>query len=150
MVFLKIDTDFQRLFSPHNVERAANATLDLSGRPDADLTLVLTDDDHLRALNREFLSKDAPTDVLSFPADEPDPETGRRYLGDVIVSVERAESQAEGGGHPLEAELQLLVVHGILHLLGYDHAAVDEKTNMWAIQAEVLERIGVSPAIVHD
>ena len=108
------------------------------------------DDVRIQALNRDFLAHDVPTDVLSFPADEPDPETGRRYLGDVVISLERAAEQARERGHAFEAEMQLLVVHGVLHLLGHDHAEAEEKARMWAAQAGVLERLGVSPNIVHE
>ncbi len=80
--------------------------------------------------------------MLSFQADELDPETGRRYLGDVIISYPRAQAQAQAGGHALPAELQLLVVHGVLHLLGHDHGAPAEKEAMWALQAEILQRLG--------
>ena len=78
--------------------------------------------------------------MLSFPASETDPETARRYLGDMLISVPRAANQAQATGHPLETEAQLLTVHGTLHLLGYDHAEAEEKTRMWKAQAEVLER----------
>ena len=124
--------------------------LDLSGIPDADLSIVLVDDARIQALNRDFLAHDAPTDVLSFPADEPDPETGRRYLGDVVISLARAEEQARERGHAAEAEMQLLVVHGVLHLLGHDHAEPGEKERMWMAQAQALERLGVSSKIVHE
>jgi probable rRNA maturation factor len=109
-------------------------------RPDEDceLTLVLSDDEQLHELNREFLGVDAPTDVLSFPADELDPDTGAQYLGDIILSLPRARAQASAGGHPTSAELQLLVVHGVLHLLGYDHGTAEEKAAMWERQAEIL------------
>jgi probable rRNA maturation factor len=88
--------------------------------------------------------------VLSFPADEPDPETGHRYLGDVVISLVRAQEQARARGHGVEAEMQLLVVHGILHLLGHDHAEAGEKERMWMAQAGALERLGISPNIVHE
>ena len=81
------------------LERAARAVLDLSGSPDADLTVVLVDDARIQGLNLEFLGHDAMTDVLSFPADEPDPETGRRYLGDVVISFARAQEQARERSH---------------------------------------------------
>ena len=110
---------------------------------DGDLTIVLTDDAQLHKLNQEYLGIDAPTDVLSFPASETDPETARRYLGDILISVPRAEEQARAAGHVLEAEVQLLVVHGTLHLLGYDHAEVDEKARMWKAQAEILDGLGL-------
>ena len=94
---------------------------------------MLTDNPHLQELNREYLGMDAPTDVLSFPASETDPETGARYLGDILISIPRAEEQAQSAGHPLEAEVQLLVVHGVLHLLGYDHAEARKRKvqQMW-------------------
>jgi len=147
---ITIETGSDQTFPVDLLERAARAVLDLSGVPDADLTLVLTGDPQIQTLNRDFLGIDAPTDVLSFPADEPDPETGRRYLGDVIVSLPRATEQAGERGHTVEAEVQLLVVHGVLHLLGHDHAGADDKARMWAIQAEALDRLGVSPKIVHE
>ncbi|KAF0108364.1 MAG: hypothetical protein FD146_938 [Anaerolineaceae bacterium] len=147
---IHVEIDAETNISAELVERAARAALDLSGAPDADLTVVLAGDERIRLLNRDFLGKDAPTDVLSFPADEPDPETGRRYLGDVVLSVPRAAAQAGERGHALEAEVQLLVVHGVLHLLGHDHAQAEEKARMWAAQSEVLARLGVSPAVVHE
>jgi probable rRNA maturation factor len=148
MIF--IESESGQTFPGDLLERAARAVLDLSGAQDADLTIVLVDDARIQALNRDFLAHDAPTDVLAFPADEPDPETGRRYLGDVVISTPRAEEQAREHGHAVEAEMQLLVVHGILHLLGHDHADVVEKECMWAAQARALERLGVSPQIVHE
>jgi probable rRNA maturation factor len=110
-----------------------------------DLSIVIDDDDRLHELNKQFLDIDAPTDVLSFPSgeEEPDPETGRIYLGDVIISYPRAADQAGTAGHPVMAEIQLLVVHGVLHLLGYDHGEPEEKAEMWAAQAKILDTLGV-------
>ena len=116
----------------------------------ADLTIVLTDDAQLHELNREYLGVDAPTDVLSFPASEADPETGVPYLGDILISIPRAAIQAQTAGHSLEAEVQLLAVHGVLHLLGYDHAQAEEKARMWSAQAEVLTRLGLSDLKIQD
>jgi probable rRNA maturation factor len=93
---------------------------------------------------------DAPTDVLSFPASEEDPETGASYLGDILISIPRAAQQALAGGHPLEAEVQLLVVHGVLHLLGHDRAEAEEKALMWNEQAKGLERLGLAYVKVQD
>ena len=150
MILVEFDPGAETSISQELVEDAAQAALDLSGAPDGDLTLVLTGDERLRALNKDFLGIDAPTDVLSFPADEHDPETGRRYLGDVIISVPQAKQQAGVGGHPLEAEIQLLVIHGVLHLLGHEHASADEKARMWAVQADTLKYIGIPPSIIHE
>jgi len=89
--------------------------------------VVISSDAQLLELNRQYLGIEAPTDVLSFQADELDPETGRRYLGDVIISYPRAQAQAEVGGHAVLDELQLLVVHGVLHLLGTTTALQKKK-----------------------
>ena len=148
MIF--IENELGATFSPDLLEHAAQLVLDFSGVPDADLTIALVDDARIQGLNRDFLAHDAPTDVLSFPADEPDPETGRRYLGDIVISLVRAAEQARERGHALEAEMQLLVVHGVLHLLGHDHAEPAEKERMWTAQAGLLERLGISPNIVHE
>lgn len=125
------------------LRRAAQETIKQSGAPpEAELSIVITSDRHLQALNRQHLGIDAPTDVLSFPAEETDPDTGETYLGDILVSLPRAQAQAESGGHALQDELQLLVVHGVLHLLGHDHAAEEEQRRMWQAQDTVLEAIG--------
>jgi probable rRNA maturation factor len=109
-----------------------------------DLTIVLSDDEHLQELNRQFLDIDSPTDVLSFPSDEVDPDSEIPYLGDVIISIQQAQLQAKAIQHPLEDELRLLVVHGVLHLMGYDHAEPEEQETMWALQANILARLGSS------
>jgi probable rRNA maturation factor len=150
MINIEIIPEFRRMFISGILERAANAALCQQSAPDVDLTLVLTGDSQVQALDLEFLDKDAPTDVLSFPSSETDPETGRRYLGDIIISVPQAEAQSLKAGHSLEAELSLLVIHGVLHLLGHDHARVKDKARMWAAQSEVLTRLGISPTIVYE
>ncbi len=114
--------------------------------PGGELTLVLTDDQGIQELNRDFLGLDAPTDVLAFGAQESGgpfvtaPGAGG-YLGDVIVSLPRATAQAAEMGHPLQQELDLLIVHGVLHLLGYDHANEEDKARMWAQQSAVLDEV---------
>lgn len=138
-------------FEKELVEHAARIALgDQSAPAQAELTIVLTDDEQLRDLNREFLGEDNPTDVLSFPSAEADPETGAPYLGDVLISVPRAAQQAQAAGHALEAEIQLLVVHGILHLMGHDHAQAADKARMWAAQARVLKQLGLAAIRVHE
>jgi probable rRNA maturation factor len=110
--------------------------------PALEISLLVTDDEQLRDLNRRFLGNDAATDVLSFPAGEIDPDSQALYLGDVALSLPRAMAQAEMGGHSLQSELQLLVVHGVLHLLGYDHATAAQKEAMWEVQAGILSQLG--------
>ena len=128
-----------------DLQRTAQATLQRTGAPPgAELTIVITDDEQLQALNRQFLGIDAPTDVLSFPAEDADPDTQGVYLGDILISYPQARAQSTSGGHTILDEVQLLVVHGVLHLLGYDHAEDAEKEKMWAIQAEILQSLGCS------
>ena len=141
---------------PTLLERAAKAALKhQTGSARANLTIVLTDNRRLRRLNREYLGIDAPTDVLSFPASEPDgsetdPETGSRYLGDILISVPYARKGAKQAGNSLEAEVQLLVVHGVLHLLGHDHGKPREKATMWKAQREILESLGLGDVQIRE
>ena len=114
------------------------------------LTIVITDNDAVRALNRQYRGLDAPTDVLSFPAeplpvDLPDEPP---YLGDLVIAYPYALAQAEQEGHDPGDSLALLVVHGTLHLLGYDHDTADHRAAMWAAQEAAISTLGISPKIV--
>lgn len=142
---LKIDADFKAQVESKTLRATARAALEHAAAPaPAEVTLLLTDDRALHLLNLDYLNQDYPTDVLAFPSGELDPETGRRYLGDIAISFPQARVQAEKGSHPVMAELQLLVVHGLLHLLGHDHAQPEEKKRMWAVQAEILKQLGIT------
>ena len=133
------------------VAGAAEATLHHQAVPPGDsLTVVVTGDDEIRQLNRQYRGLDVPTDVLSFQTRYLNPEDGSTYLGDVIISVPQAQAQAEGRGHSLADEIQLLVVHGILHLLGHDHDDPHGKAHMWAAQAAILEQLGVSAQVLNE
>ena len=148
---INIKSDFP--FPKELLERAARAALEHQASReslDSELTIVLTNDARLKELNRDYLGIDAPTDVLSFPASETDPETGARYIGDILISTARAQSQATAAGHPLESEVQLLVVHGVLHLLGHDHAEAQEKARMWQAQTEILAQLGLANVQVRE
>ena len=138
-------------FAENLLERAAQTALEHQAHAlDSELSIILTNDARLQELNLNYLGIDAPTDVLSFPASETDPETGEHYIGDILISVPRAQAQAEAAGHPLEAEVQLLVVHGVLHLLGHDHAQAEEKARMWNAQAEILGRLGLGSIQIRE
>jgi probable rRNA maturation factor len=122
---------------------AAQTALDTSPEfVSADLTLVFVGDDEIRDLNNTYRGIDSPTDVLSFASGEVDPESGIYYLGDIILSFPRAVEQSAKAGHPVENEIRLLIVHGVLHLLGYDHTTEAEKNTMWQKQASILQSIG--------
>lgn len=111
---------------------------------ESDVSVVFEDDDHLQELNRQFLDVDSPTDVLSFPSDETDPDSGHHYLGDIIISVPTAARQAVRANHPLQNEIHLLLTHGLLHLLGFDHSEPQQKKEMWQLQASYLNDLGIT------
>ncbi len=145
MIFCNIDARYKNLKLDHLLMAAAKTALQHEAAPaDAELTLVITGDARLRELNQQFRDEAKPTDVLSFPSEEKDLESGHRYLGDVVISLPRARAQAKAAGHPLQVELQLLTVHGILHLLGHDHGSAQEKALMWAAQDAILKNLGLS------
>ncbi len=164
-IAIKIAPAYRGKVAPDLLRRAAEVALAQAGAAPTgavstgtgELTIVVTGDRRIRELNRQYLGEDRPTDVLAFPSANLQaplhaaqdklfvaaPEAAT-YLGDIILSYPRAREQAEAAGHPVEAELQLLVVHGVLHLLGYDHAGAEEKAHMWALQGQVLRTLGLS------
>jgi probable rRNA maturation factor len=144
MITLDIREEYLSLVDSRQIEAAAKTALEIqTANTEVDLTIVITGDEQLRELNRQYRDIDAPTDVLSFPADFTDPENETPYLGDILISYSRAEKQAAARGHTTLAELQLLVVHGFLHLLGFDHTQAQEKAEMWAAQSEILRQLGL-------
>ena len=137
---LKLKPAYRARVEPATLRAAARVALKQQVAPaPSEVTVMIAGDSDLRALNRQFLGHDRPTDVLSFPARDPDPTTGRLYLGDIAISYPQARASALRGGHTVRAELQLLIVHGVLHLLGHDHAESAEKARMWADQVAILK-----------
>lgn len=145
MLFLEIHESFTKKIDSETVERVTRITLEHESVPweNNSLTLVITDDQQIKALNQQYRGVDSPTDVLSFPANYPDPDSATNYLGDVLISYPRTEDQAVEAGHLVDQELQLLLVHGVLHLLGYDHTKPGERKRMWTAQAEILDLLGI-------
>jgi probable rRNA maturation factor len=150
-ISVQVDEPFQDSVAAEAVRRAALATLlhqeDSAHSGPGELTVVITGDDQIQELNRRFLGHDRPTDVLAFADDTRGPFAALpglpRYLGDVIISCPRAAAQATEAGHAAQAELQLLVVHGVLHLLGHDDREPRLRAAMWAAQAAILQALGV-------
>jgi len=110
---------------------------------DADVAIVLVDEGAMESLHVQWMDEPGPTDVLSFPMDElrpgtEDAPTPAGLLGDIVLCPQVAQAQAETAGHSTMAELQLLTTHGILHLLGFDHAEPDEEKEMFGLQREIL------------
>jgi probable rRNA maturation factor len=113
---------------------------------DAVTVLTLTGDEHLREYNRRYRGLDEPTDVLAFAAQEKSrdqrfqaPPGTEKWLGDIVISLPRARHQAKEARHSMNDEVRLLAVHGLLHLLGYDHAEADEEVRMTAMTSRILE-----------
>ena len=126
------------------VKKAARTALECEGMDEpCEIGVTLTDDRGIHNVNLENRGVDAPTDVLSFPIDEPDLDTGCRFLGDMVLSLERVAAQAEeyGGGYAHEA--QYLTVHSVLHLLGYDHLDEGaEKARMREREKAIMKELG--------
>ena len=148
-----VEDAFAGRVSEELVRRAAEAALQAehTAGPDG-VTVLITGDEKLRELNRQFLGQDEVTDVLSFnetpgwrngvpPAGAGAFPAGEARLGDIVISLPQAQRQAEAAGHPAERELAMLAVHGVLHLLGYDHAEHGEERVMSGKTERVLERV---------
>lgn len=117
--------------------------------PNTGMTIVIEDNEAITELNQEFRQVDTPTDVLSFPVDEiPLDEDEPPYIGDLVLAYPYAKAQAEREGHEIGDSFALLVVHGTLHLLGYDHDTPQNRAEMWAAQEKALIALGISPALV--
>ena len=131
------------------VRRAILTVGRLYGALDAEVSVTLTNDAHIHALNRDYRGVDRPTDVLSFALTESEePEIfdapGGVVLGDLVISLERAAAQAETYGHSFLRELSFLTVHGMLHLLGYDHIEEEERLEMEEEQRHVMDVLGIA------
>ncbi len=109
----------------------------------ATLSVVLVSNRAIRQLNKEWMSKDRPTDVLSFPlALEPPDEDQPWELGEIVISVEKASEQAQEYGHTFEREMAFLFVHGALHVFGFDHMTPPDEKEMFARQKKILQSAG--------
>lgn len=140
-ILITIDEAYEDYVAPADLERTARAALDAEKLPPAELGILITSDALIHDLNRRYADEDKPTDVLSFSLREGEefvsPDDTLR-LGEVIISLDTAKRQAEDAGRALDAEVAHLLVHGILHLLGYDHAEPEEERAMQARERELL------------
>jgi len=147
----EISKDIRKL-----IEKAVKLCVKKVGFPyPCEACVTLTDNESIKELNLEHRGIDKATDVLSFPVieyvnGEPqiqpgdmDPDSGRVFLGDIIISVEKAFEQAGNFGHSVERELAFLAVHGVLHLLGYDHETEPDEKRMFSLQEDVLNEMGL-------
>ena len=143
MLDISIANRFRKQISISDLEKAADASLLACNRPSSDRIALRISTNHvLRDFNQKFRGLDEATDVLSFENEYDDPQDGSHMLGDILISLEKAEEQASSGGHTLEQELEMLLVHGVLHLCGQDHGTRGEYTKMSALQDEILAGLG--------
>ncbi|MBS1251619.1 MAG: Endoribonuclease YbeY [Anaerolineales bacterium] len=147
---IQVDEQFAAAVDLGAIERQVARTLStVAPEEPAALTVVITDNATIQRLNRQYLGVDAPTDVLAFSHGEgaamPSVDAGPRYLGDIIVSYERALAQATEYDEPAPRELSRLIIHGMLHLLGYDDQHAADREEMWEVQEQLLARPGAAP-----
>lgn len=145
----------------YEIKRVLEKALNFLGQPSKQLemSLSIVSPDEIRQLNAQYRNVDSVTDVLSFPAadvnrqtiilsdfalDSINPETQRLNLGDVVICLDRAKQQAEEYGHGLNREICFLALHGLLHLLGYDHEEEADEKQMTSLQKEILQSAGIS------
>lgn len=146
-VFIRRRAPKSVALSTRDVKRVAEKMLIELGFPDAELSLLLTDDATIHGINLEHRGKNKPTDVLSFPQNEfygplrPKRGSDLNLLGDVVVSLDTAQRQALGRKRSLFEEVRFLLAHGVLHLLGYDHMTPDEKKVMTSRTREIVRRV---------
>ncbi|MDD6572553.1 MAG: rRNA maturation RNase YbeY [Thermoflexaceae bacterium] len=150
------DTEYEEV-----VTQVINEAMDYEKCPyEAEVNVLLTDNEGIREINREYRKMDSPTDVLSFPMTDYEapsqfdflencendcfnPETGELILGDIVLSVDKIKEQAYNYGHAEKRELAFLVAHSMLHLFGYDHESEEEAAIMEAKQNEILNKLNI-------
>jgi probable rRNA maturation factor len=147
-VSVLIDKEFKKLLSAIWLKKVAWQVLVAeNARPMVEMGLVITGQEKIRELNKKYLEEDKPTDVLSFPMIEPDvgencfvnPPDKRLRIGEVIISYPQAKEQAKEHHHRMKKEVAILIIHGVLHLLGYDHDTAWRKQVMRRRESEILQ-----------
>jgi probable rRNA maturation factor len=153
-ISFQIDESFESKVDTALIEKALGVALDLfnptsSSAPPPSVVVVVTDNETIQQLNYQYLGIDSPTDVLSFE-NIPDPdfpevdEAMLSHLGEIIIAYPVAQAQASAAGHAPQDEVTLLAVHGLLHLLGFDHDTPENRKNMWAAQHQIMTELGLA------
>jgi probable rRNA maturation factor len=140
MVIVQINSKISPLIDAEFITHIASETLAILALENSEISIVLENNEQIRKLNKDYRGLDEPTDVLSFSFNELDPDTGSNYLGDVIISTQKVKKQALDQGHSIKKELVTLIIHGILHLAGYDHSTEKEEKEFFDLQNEILEK----------
>ena len=130
----------EKLFtSKQFIAAVGNFALSKLKIPDVEITIIIVSNEKIRKLNKKHMNSNNETDVLSFNLGYHDPESDLEYLGDIVISGEKADEQAREFGHTVEKEMAILITHGILHLIGYEDQNIDDKTVMFKIQDLIIQ-----------
>ena len=152
-IYIDYSNEQDKLSPPEDIERliedcTRTALEEEEITDDAEVSVTLADNARIREMNAEFRDIDKETDVLSFPMGdeefEVDPDTDAILLGDIVISLEKAQAQAEEYGHSFRREVAFLITHSLFHLLGYDHSTPEEEAEMFSKQEKVLEKLGIT------
>ncbi len=142
---IDIDEPFQGLIDSERLSRAIGETLSGEASSPVELSLVITNEERVQELNRIYRGKDEPTDVLSFALQDGEPfvapPDGILHLGEVFISYPQAVTQAKEYNHSIELEVAILAIHGVLHLLGYDHETQEDEREMRTREEMVMREI---------
>lgn len=141
IIHINIEKDYRNLVNQARLKFIANTVLNYFDKNDFECTISIVGEKKIRELNINFRSIDSKTDVLSFSANEMNPETRKNYIGDVIIAYPVAEKQSLSLHHQISDELDLLTIHGVLHLLGYDHESKEKEKKMFAVQSKFIQLI---------
>ncbi len=153
-IYIDYSNEQDKLSPPEDMEKlieqcTSAALAEENIEDDAEVSVTLVDNARIREMNAEFREIDRETDVLSFPLGdeegfETDPDTDAILLGDIVISLEKANAQAEEYGHSFRREVAFLITHSLFHLLGYDHMTEDDEKEMFAKQEKVLQQLGIT------
>ncbi len=153
-IYIDYNNEQDKIEPPEDIKRliriCTEAALEEEGiSDDAEVSVTLVDNVVIRALNNHYRDIDRETDVLSFPMKDEEgfvtnPDNDAILLGDIVISLEKAQSQAEEYGHSFRREVAFLLTHSLFHLLGYDHMTADEEKEMFSKQEKVLQKLGIT------
>lgn len=141
MIEITVSQDNTIEFDRDLITTRAQQVISLLDLQDQVVTLDFCTDEEMQALNKQYRELDSTTDVLSFNLDYFDPQLEKQYLGDIVISLPNAYLQAQQHHQTLEDEITFLLIHGLLHLKGYDHADVDQEKSMFSLQENIFSQV---------
>lgn len=144
MINVDLPAKYRHVIDVSLLERTSSLVFQTITKKELIISVSFTNNTNIQRLNKKYRRVDEPTDVLSFAMNEKFPDDRLKLLGDIVISVEQATNQAKVINAPLNEEISLLLIHGILHLLGYDHDSKKKREQMWKVQDNLLLQSGIS------